>query len=109
MPPALWLIVIPVLAIPFVYLFRRTIIGALVAAGVAFFLAWLTTRLPLGLVIAILGRPVELNQLSQIMLVLLFSTAAILFLVAAPLTLFHRKRDVASRRQAGAKPSTPLG
>jgi len=98
MPPALWLIVIPVLAIPFVYLFRRTIIGALVAAGVAFFLAWLTTRLPLGLVIAILGRPVELNQLSQIMLVLLFSTAAILFLVAAPLTLFHRKRDVASRK-----------
>jgi multicomponent Na+:H+ antiporter subunit D len=51
---------------------------------VAFFLAWLTTRLPLGLVITLLGRPVELNQLSQITLVLLFGVTAILFLVAAP-------------------------
>lgn len=93
MPPALWLIVIPILAIPFVYLFRRTIVGALIATGVAFFLAWLTIRLPLGLVTTVLGRPVELNQLSQITLVLLFATTAILFLVAAPLTLFYKKQD----------------
>jgi formate hydrogenlyase subunit 3/multisubunit Na+/H+ antiporter MnhD subunit len=97
MPPALWLIVIPLLAIPFVYLFRRTIIGAIIATGVALFLAWLTIQLPLGLVITILGRPVELNQLSQITLILLFTSAAILFLVAAPPTLFRKKQDAITR------------
>jgi len=96
MPPALWLIAIPILALPFVYLFRRSFIGALVATGVAFFLAWLTIRLPLGLVITVLGRPVELNQLSQITLSLLFFTAGILFLVATPLNLFNRNRNAAT-------------
>jgi multicomponent Na+:H+ antiporter subunit D len=98
MPPALWLVVIPILAMPFVYLFRRTIIGALLATGVALFLVWLTIRLPLGLVITLLGRPVELNQLSQITLILLFSTAAILFFVAAPPTLFHSNRDTTTHK-----------
>ncbi len=93
MPPALWLIVIPLGAAPIVYLFRRTWLGAVVAAGVAGFSAWLALKLPLGLVLNILGRPVELNRLSQITLALLFGIAAILFLIASPLTTFNKRQN----------------
>jgi formate hydrogenlyase subunit 3/multisubunit Na+/H+ antiporter MnhD subunit len=100
MSPVLWLIAIPFMAAPLVYLFRRTFIGPLIAAGVALFLTWLTLRLPLGLVITILGRAVELNQLSQILLVLLYATATILFFVTTPLTLLGNNSNSAGN---GAK------
>ncbi len=84
MPPALWLVILPLGAAPLVYLLRRTGIGALVAAGVSLVTAWLSLRLPIGSVLTLLGRSFELDRLTQITLTLLFVTAAALFLAAFP-------------------------
>jgi formate hydrogenlyase subunit 3/multisubunit Na+/H+ antiporter MnhD subunit len=83
MQPALWLIVLPLAAAPLVYLFRRTGLGALVAALVTLFLAWLALRLPAGVVLNVLGRTIELNQSSQLTLSLLFVASALLFLISS--------------------------
>jgi formate hydrogenlyase subunit 3/multisubunit Na+/H+ antiporter MnhD subunit len=64
------------------------------AALVAFFLAWLVVRLPLGVVLTLLGRTIELDQLSQVTLSLLFATAAALFFT---LTVFSLGRQGARR------------
>jgi formate hydrogenlyase subunit 3/multisubunit Na+/H+ antiporter MnhD subunit len=92
MPPALWLIVLTLGVIPVVYLLRRTALGAIAAAVVALTLAWLTMQTPLGFVLNLLGRPIQLDRLSQITLALLFTVTAILFLIAYPLTSFSRSR-----------------
>jgi formate hydrogenlyase subunit 3/multisubunit Na+/H+ antiporter MnhD subunit len=81
MPPALWLIVLPIGAVPLVYLLRRLGLGAVLAATVAFLLAWLVTRLPTGVALDLLGRSVELDRLSQITLTILFTATALLFLI----------------------------
>ena len=96
-PPSLWLIALPIGAAPIVYLFRRVGVGGLVAACVALFSAWLTLRLPTGLEMAILGRAIQLDALSQITLTLLFITTAFLFLISSttvPLIAGIRKRGV---------------
>jgi formate hydrogenlyase subunit 3/multisubunit Na+/H+ antiporter MnhD subunit len=93
MPPALWLIVLLVGAVPVVYLLRRLGLGAVVAAGVALASAWLALRLPLGLVLNVLGRSLELDRLSQVTLSLLFAATAVLFLIAFPFTPFIRGRN----------------
>ena len=82
-PAAFWLIALPFGAAPVVYFFRRVGVGAIVAAVVALFSAWLALRLPVGLGWRILGRPAELGPLSQISLVLLFTTTALLFLISS--------------------------
>ncbi len=83
MPGALWLIALPIGAVPLVYVLRRAGWGAIVAAVVAMFSAWLAARLPTGIVLDLLGRSIELDRLSQIMLALLFATTALLFLIPA--------------------------
>ncbi len=82
MPPALWLIALPIGTVPLVYLLRRVKLGALVAASMALFLAWLAIRLPTGLVLNVLGRPIELDRLSQVTLALLFMVTAVLFFIS---------------------------
>lgn len=104
-PPALWLIVLPLGAAPLVYLFRRVGIGAIVAAIVALLLSWLTMGLPLGLAMNVLGRSVELDRLSQLMLALLFLTTTMLFLVSAnfvPLISGVRQRTIDASVVSGA-------
>ena len=81
MPAALWLIALPMGAVPLVYLLRRLPVGAVLAAFVAFCAAWLAIKLPTGVVLNLLGRTIELGRLSQITLSLLFITTAILFLI----------------------------
>jgi multicomponent Na+:H+ antiporter subunit D len=93
MPPVLWLIVLLIAAVPVVYVLRRLGLGAVAAAGVALASAWLTLRLPLGLVLNVLGRSLELDRLSQVTLSLLFAATAILFLIAFPFTSFINGRD----------------
>lgn len=105
-PPALWLIALPLGAAPIVYLFRRVGIGAIVAAGVTLFAAWLTFRLPTGLALEILGRTIELDPLSQVTLALLFTTSAILFLISSTAVPFieglgRRSVDVSVLSGAG--------
>ena len=93
MPPALWLIVLLIAAVPVVYVLRRLGLGAVAAAGVALASAWLALRLPLGLVLNVLGRSLELDRLSQVTLSLLFAATAVLFLIAFPFTPFINGRD----------------
>ncbi len=83
MPPALWLIALPLSAVPVVYVLRRVGWGAIVAAAVALLSAWLAAQLPTGVVLDLLGRSIELDRLSQIVLALLFVTTATLFLIPA--------------------------
>ncbi|RME71056.1 MAG: hypothetical protein D6784_15745 [Chloroflexi bacterium] len=81
MPPVLWLVTIPlVVAVP-AYLLRRTWSGAVLASAAALVLAGLVLRLSPGPVLNILGRTVEIDPLSQVTLALLYTTAAVLFLV----------------------------
>ncbi|MCL4297472.1 MAG: hypothetical protein KJ077_17165 [Anaerolineae bacterium] len=82
-PQALWLIALPIGAVPVVYLLRRVGTGAILAALVALLSAWWVTRLPTGIIFNFLGRNVELDHLSQITLSLLFATTALLFLIPA--------------------------
>jgi len=93
MPATLWLIALPVGIAPLVYLFRRTVAGALLAAIIAFVSTWLAVRLPTGVVLNLLGRPIELDQLSQMVLSLLFAATATLFLILS-LFSFREQRGV---------------
>jgi multicomponent Na+:H+ antiporter subunit D len=86
----LWLIALPIGAVPIVYLLRRVSGGAVVAAVVALLSAWLVTRLPTGIVLNLLGRTIELDRLSQITLSLLFAATALLFLIPALLPAVKR-------------------
>jgi formate hydrogenlyase subunit 3/multisubunit Na+/H+ antiporter MnhD subunit len=81
MSTALWLVVLPLGTVPIVYLLRRVKLGSIVATLIAMVLAWLALRLPTGLVLNVLGRSVELDQLSQAVLSLLFVVTAVLFLI----------------------------
>lgn len=85
MPPALWLIILPMGALPIVFVFRRLRLGAALAIGVTLLAAWLVLQLPLGIVLNMLGRPVELDHLSRVTLALLFITTAALFWIASAL------------------------
>ncbi len=105
-PAALWLIALPMGAAPIVYLFRRVGVGALVAAVVVLFSAWLTLRLPAGLTLDVLGRTIELDPLSQVILALLFMTSALLFLISSTAVPFiegfgRRSVDVSVLSGAG--------
>lgn len=81
MPPALWLVALPIGAVPIVFLFRQVKLGAAIAAVVALFSAWLALRLPVGVVLNLLGRTIELDRLSQLTLALAFLATAVLFLI----------------------------
>lgn len=102
MPPALWLIALPIGAVPLVYLLRKVAWGAVVAALVALISAWLVIELPTGVILEFLGRSVELDRLSQIILGLLFVATAFLFLIpvlmrgAPPRTLY---KDEAKKKR----------
>lgn len=95
MPQALWLMVIPLGATPIIYLLRRTWVGALLAAAVASYSAWLAVNLPAGVVLNLLGRTFTLDALSQAILALLFAAAAILFLTLTILSLGNIKDNYA--------------
>ncbi len=99
MPQALWLIALPIGAVPLVYLLRRVGVGAIVAAAVALLLAWLVTWLPTGVILNLLGRSIELDRLSQITLSLLFAATALLFLIPV---LLPRERAKLKTKVAAA-------
>lgn len=104
-PTAFWLIALPFGVAPIVYFLRRVGVGAIVAAVVTLFSAWLALRLPIGVEGRILGRPIELDPLSQISLVLLFITTALLFLISAAMVPFIvgvRKRVIDANVLTGA-------
>lgn len=108
MPSALWLIILPLGAVPLVYLLRRLGFGAIVATLVTLFSAWLATQLPTGVVLNLLGRSVELDRLSQIMLALLFIATALLFLIPAMLPSSAPRflwRDAAKKSKADSRPT----
>ncbi len=88
---ALWLIILPLGAVPLVYLLRRTKLGGIAAVVISLCLAWLTLRLPTGLVLNLLGRPIALERLSQITLALMFGATGLLFLIPllAPDRIVH--------------------
>lgn len=109
MPPALWLIALPVGAVPLVYLLRRVSVGAIVAASIAFLSAWLAMHLPIGLILNVLGRPIELDQLSRIILVLLFGTTAVLFLVTFPSVPLAGKQRVPEAGAGTGRTFYPIG
>lgn len=92
MPPALWLIALPVGIAPIVYLLRRVALGAIVAALITFLSAWLAAALPTGVVLNLLGRPIALDPLSQTTLTLLFSSTSVLFLTLTLLTVARQNR-----------------
>lgn len=103
MSAALWLMILPLSAAPFVYLFRRRRIGAIIAIIVTFILAWLALRLPTGVVLNFLGRTIELNYLSQSTLAILFLATTILFLIPALLSFAQpeKRRAMASGKNIG--------
>ncbi len=80
--PPLWLMILPIAAAPLVYLTRRWLAGALLAALVAFLTGLLAWNLPPTNPIRLMGRVFLLDPLTQHVLALLFFLAAILFLVA---------------------------
>jgi NADH:ubiquinone oxidoreductase subunit 2 (subunit N) len=80
--PLLWLVIVPAGAVPWVYLLRRWGIGALLAAGVSLAMARLAWGLPPQELLTLAGRPVSLDLLTGFLLALVFSTAAVLFLLA---------------------------
>ncbi len=102
MPPAIWLVSLPIGAVPVVYLLRRTKLGAITAALVALFLAWLTGHLSTGLVLTLLGRPIEMDRLSQVTLVLVFMLSAVLFLVLSFSPSFSA-RSIGGKLQEGER------
>ena len=92
MPPALWLIALPIGLAPIVYILRRVGLGAIVAAIITFLSAWLAANLPTGVVLNLLGRPIALDALSQTTLTLVFSATSILFLTLTLLSVAQEKR-----------------
>jgi formate hydrogenlyase subunit 3/multisubunit Na+/H+ antiporter MnhD subunit len=96
-------------AVPVVYLLRRMGTGGLVASGVALFSAWLAMQLSTGVMMNLLGRPIEFDRLSQITVALLFGAAGILFLsppLLAPAG--HDLRGAVTRTRRG-QTFYPLG
>lgn len=89
MPQALLLVGLPIGAATLVYLLRKLKIGAVLALLTALFLAWLAVQIPTGVVLNLLGRTIELDILSQVMLFLLFVATAALFILLIFLTLTH--------------------
>jgi formate hydrogenlyase subunit 3/multisubunit Na+/H+ antiporter MnhD subunit len=92
MPPALWLIALPLGAAPIVYLLRRIGVGAIVAAGITLLSAWLVLKLPTNITLSLLGRPIALNPLSQVSLALIFAATASLFLTLTLLSFTTERR-----------------
>lgn len=92
MPPALWLIAIPIGLAPIVYVLRRVGLGAIMAAIITFLSAWLAANLPTGIVLNLLGRPIALDALSQTTLTLVFLATSILFLTLTLLSVAQEKR-----------------
>jgi formate hydrogenlyase subunit 3/multisubunit Na+/H+ antiporter MnhD subunit len=93
MPPALWLVGLPIGAATLVFFLRRFWTGALLATATTVFLAWLAVNIPTGVALNVLGRTVELDSLSRLILFLLFITTAILFV-----TLIILNRQQPSQR-----------
>jgi formate hydrogenlyase subunit 3/multisubunit Na+/H+ antiporter MnhD subunit len=96
MSSALWLILLPMGALPVVYVLRRLRLGAITAILVNLLVAWLVLQLPVGVVLNLLGRAVELDELSQVTLSLLFTTTAVLFWIASSLPAVYpdgREKD----------------
>lgn len=83
MPAALWLIALPIGVAPVVFMLRRKVAGALLAAVITLLITGLTLQIPTGVVLNLLGRTIELDQLSQITLLYLFASTALLFLTLA--------------------------
>ncbi len=81
MPAPLWLILLPIGTVPLVYLLRRVKLGAILAAAMALLLGWLAIQLPPDVVLNLLGRSIELDSLSQVMLTILFLATSVLFLI----------------------------
>ena len=83
MPAALWLIALPMGLAPLVFILRRKLAGALLAACVAVLVTWLIVQVPTGAALNVLGRAVQLDQLARITLTLLFAATSVLFLTLA--------------------------
>jgi len=81
MPLTLWLVLLPLGAVPVLFLLRNTKLGGILAALIALFLARLAWILPPGVVWNILGRPIGLDALAQMVLLLVFVAAAVFFLL----------------------------
>jgi formate hydrogenlyase subunit 3/multisubunit Na+/H+ antiporter MnhD subunit len=113
LPQAFWLIALPIGAVPIVYLLRRINVGAIIAAVVALLSAWWVTRLPTGIILNLLGRSVELDRLSQITLLLLFTATALLFLIPALLPRLRSKSKssgvAASNKWSDSRTFYPVG
>lgn len=80
--PPLWLVILPIVASPLVYLTRRWGVGALLATLVALLTGMLAWSLPPTNPIRLMGRLFLLDTLTQHVLALLFIMAAVLFLIA---------------------------
>jgi NADH:ubiquinone oxidoreductase subunit 2 (subunit N) len=80
--PPLWLVILPIVASPLVYLTRRWFVGVVLAALVAVFTGWLAWSLPATNPIRLMGRPFLLDSLAQHVLALIFIMAAVLFLAS---------------------------
>ncbi|MCB0192996.1 MAG: hypothetical protein KDJ65_13715 [Anaerolineae bacterium] len=92
MPPALWLIALPVGVAPIVYLLRRMGLGAIIAALITFLSAWLAANLPTGVVLNLLGRPIAFDPLSQTTLTMLFLATSVLYLTLTLLSVAQENR-----------------
>jgi len=80
--PPLWLVILPLVAAPPVYLLRRWGIGAYLAAATALLTGLLAWSFPPTLPFRLMGRPFFLDPLTQHVLALLSAMAAVLFLLA---------------------------
>jgi NADH:ubiquinone oxidoreductase subunit 2 (subunit N) len=80
--PPLWLVILPMGAMPLVYLLRRWGVGAYLAALVALLTGLLAWSFPPTNPMRLMGRLFRLDPLTQHVMALLFVMAAILFLIA---------------------------
>jgi NADH:ubiquinone oxidoreductase subunit 2 (subunit N) len=80
--PPLWLVILPMAAMPLVYLLRRWEAGAYLAALVALLTGLLAWSFPPTNPIRLMGRLFLLDPLTQHVMALLFVMAAVLFLIA---------------------------
>ncbi len=101
--PHLLLVGVPIGAATLVFLLRRLRAGAVLAVLTALFLAWLSVQLPPGVVLNLLGRTIELDLLSKVMLALLFGSTALLFVILIFLTSAQptQRRALSYLRQTG--------
>ncbi|MCG3210622.1 MAG: NAD(P)H-quinone oxidoreductase subunit 2, chloroplastic [Anaerolineae bacterium] len=101
--PHLLLVGVPIGAATLVFLLRRLRAGAVLAVLTVLFLAWLAVQLPPGVVLNLLGRTIELDSLSKVMLALLFGSTALLFVILIFLTAAQptQRRALTYLRQTG--------